>query len=99
VERVAVKVGALQFITFEDKVCILGPVLLVELRYLLLVFDVLLLPLFGNLNFEFASFGVCALETNVGQDFEEILIELLDMAKLPELMNVDQDIQMASIGT
>lgn len=65
-ERIAVKVGALQFIAFENKVCILGPVLLVELGYLSLAFDVLLLPLFGNLDFEFACFGVCALEANFG---------------------------------
>ncbi len=65
-ERISVKVGALQFIAFEDKVRILGPVLMVELGYLLLAFDVFLLPLFGDLDFEFACFGVCALEANFG---------------------------------
>ena len=91
-ETISIRGNLLKFITFEDEFSVLGSVLGVNFRNFVLTFDVFLLSFPWDLDFKFASFGISALESNFTKDLEELFIQLLDLKKLPEFMNVDQDI-------
>lgn len=98
-ETVLIGSDFLKFISFEDEVSVLGSVLGVNFRDFVLAFKVLLLSFCWYLDFKFSSFGISSLESNFAKDLEELLIQLLDLMELPKFVNVNQDIEMTSIGT